>query len=186
MKLDRVDIRTTDQKVDISSTQAKLQMTSTQPKVKMEQPAAILEISTKAAKLQIDQSQAWRDMGLFTPLEAGKRAADAGMQAVKEGTARRAREGEQMMHIENGGNAIAQIAKSSLEIQPVRSGIEWIPSADAVKSTYVPGSIDIKITPQNVKYDVRLGEIHGQYTPGQVTGTTVQRASVTTTVIKGE
>lgn len=186
MKLDRVDVRTTDQKVEIHSTQPRLEMTSTNAQVNMEQPAATLEISTKAAKLQIDQSQAWRDMGLLTPLEAGKQAADKGMQAVKEGTMRRAREGEQMMHIENGGNTIAQIAKSKLEIQPVRSGIEWIPSEDAVKTTYVPGSIDIKITPQNVKYDVRLGEIHGQYTPGQVTGTTIQRASVKTTVIKGE
>lgn len=186
MKLDRVDIRTTDQKVDIHSTQAKLTMSSTKPQVKMEQPAATLEISTEAAKLQIDQSQAWRDMGLLTPLEAGDQAAQKGMQAVKEGTARRAREGEQMMHIENGGNAIAQIAKGKLGITPVRSAIKWIPSADAVKSTYVPGNVDIRITPHEVQYDVTLGDIQGQYTPGRVTGTTVQRASVETTVIKGE
>lgn len=186
MKLDRVNIRTTDQKVEIHSTHPKLRMTSTNPEVKIEQPAAILEISTEAAKLQIDQSQAWRDMGLLTPLEAGKQAADKGMQAVKEGTARRAREGDQMMHIENGGNAIAQIAKGNLGIAPVRSTIKWIPSVNAVKSTYVPGKLDIRITPQAVRYDVKLGDIQGQFTPGQVTGTTVQRASVETTVIKGE
>lgn len=186
MKLDRVDVRTTDQKVEIHSTQPRLEMTSTNAQVNIEQPAAILEISTKAAKLQIDQSQAWRDMGLLTPLEAGKQAAQKGMQAVKEGTARRAREGEQMMHIENGGNAIAQIAKGKLGIQPVRSAIKWIPSVNAVKTTYVPGDLNINITPQPVRYDVKIGDVQGQYTPGQVTGITVQRASVETNVIKGE
>lgn len=186
MKLDRVDIRTTDQKVEIHSTSPKLDLHSTNAQVNMEQPAAILEMSSQAAKLQIDQSQAWRDMGLLTPLEAGKQAAQKGMQAVKEGTARRAREGDQMMHIENGGDAIVQIAKSKLDIKPVRSAIKWIPSADAVKSTYIPGNLDIRITPQPVRYDVKIGDVQGNYTPGTVTGTTIQRASVETNVIKGE
>lgn len=186
MRIDRVQVHTTDQKVDIHSTQPKLTFSSTKPVVNMKQPAATLEISTEAAKLLIDQSQAWRDMGLLTPLEAGKQAAQKGMQAVAEGTARRAREGDQMMHIETGGDKIAQIAKGKLDIKPVRSTIKWIPSVDSVKSTFVPAKVDINITPHKPIIDVKLGDINGQYIPGTVTGTTVQRASVETTVIKGE
>lgn len=186
MKIDRVDIRTTDQKVEIHSTQPKLTMHSSNARVNIEQPAATLEISSEAAKLLIDQSQAWRDMGLFTPLEAGRNAAQKGLQDVAAGTARRAREGDQMMHIESGGNKVAQIAKGKLGIEPVRSAIKWIPSVDAVKSTYVAGRLDIHITQHAPRYDVTLGDIQGNFTPGTVTGTTVQRASVETTVIKGE
>ena len=186
MKLDRVDIRTTDQKVEIHSTQPRLRMHTTNAQVNIEQPAAILEMSSKAAKLLIDQSQAWRDMGLLTPMEAGDQAAQKGMQAVAAGTARRAREGDQMMHIENGGNAIARIAKNNLGIAPVRSMIKWIPSVNSVKTTYIPGRLDINITPQKPRFDVRIGDVSGQFTPGNVTGTTVQRASVETTVIKGD
>lgn len=186
MKIDRVQVHTTDQKVEIHSTHPKLEMSTTNAKVNIEQPAAKLEISTQAAKLLIDQSQAWRDMGLLTPMEAGDQAAQKGLQAVAAGTARRAREGDQMMHIETGGNKIAQIAKGKLGIQPVRSALKWIPSVDSVKSTYVPGKLDIKITPHAPRFDVTIGDVQGRYTPGTVTGTTVQRASVETNVIKGE
>jgi hypothetical protein len=186
MKIDRVQVHTTDQKVEIHSTHPKLEMSTTNAKVDIQQPAAILEMHTEPAKLLIDQSQAWRDMGLLTPMESVKDAAQKGMQKVAEGTKRRAREGDQMMHIETGGDKIAQIAKGKLGIQPVRSALKWIPSVDAVKSTYVAGRLDIKITPQAPRFDVTIGDVQGQYTPGTVTGTTVQRASVETNVIKGE
>lgn len=186
MRLDRVDIRTTDQKVEIHSTHPKLTMTSTDASVKIEQPAAILEMSSEAAKLMINQSQAWRDMGLFTPMEAADQAAQKGMQDIAAGTARRAREGDQMMEIAGGQNQLQAIAKNRAIPTPPQTGIKWIPSVNAVKSTYVPGKLDIKITPQQPKIDATLGNIQGQYTPGDVTGTIVQRASVETTVIKGE
>lgn len=186
MKLDRVDVRTTDQKVNIHSTQPKLELNSTEAKVDIEQPAATLEISTEAAKLLIDQSQARRDIGLISPKESIEQAAQEGMQAVKEGTERRAREGWKMMQISSHQNQIAAIAKSKIGIEPVRSTIKWIPSIGSVKSTYVPAKVDINITPHKPKIDATLGDVKGQYTPGDVTGTTVQRASVETTVIKGE
>lgn len=186
MKLDRVVVHTTNEKVDIHSTQAKLQMSSTDTKVNIEQPAAILEMHSEPAKINVDSSQAWRDMGLLTTKESIEQAAQKGMQAVKEGTARRAREGNQMMNIASGQNSIPAIAKGKLNIHPVQSGIKWIPSEDAVKLSYVPGKLDIHITPQQPKFDVKIGDVTGQYTPGNVIGTTVQKASVETNVIKGE
>jgi len=186
MKLDRVDIRTTDQKVEIHSTHPRLQMRTTNATVNIEQPAAILDMSSEAAKLMIDQSQAWRDMGLFTPMEAGDQAAQKGMQDIAAGTARRAREGDQMMNIAGGQNQLQAIAERVAQPPQPGIGIKWIPSINAVKMTYVPGKLDINITPQKPRFDVKIGDVTGQYTPGDVTGTTVQRASVKTTVIKGE
>lgn len=186
MKLDRVDIRTTDQKVEIHSTQPRLRMHTTNAQVNIEQPAAILEMSSKAAKLLIDQSQAWRDMGLLTPMEAGDQAAQQGLQDAAAGTARRAREGDQMMQISGGQNQLQAIAENIAQPPQPGLGIKWIPSVNAVKTTYVPGKLDINITPQKPRFDVRIGDVSGQFTPGNVTGTTVQRASVETTVIKGD
>lgn len=185
MKLDQIQIRTTDEKIDLNITSAQVQLQSTPVQVKIEQPAAILEIHSKAAKLLIDQSQAWRDLGLYTPLEAGKNIAKKGMQDVAAGIARRASEGNQLMQIENGGDALNAIAKQSQKPLHPQMAIKWAPSVGAVKIKYAPGLLDINITAQKPKFDVRLGDVSVQYTAGDVTGTRVQKADVETTVIKG-
>lgn len=185
MKLDQIQIHTTNEKINLNITSAQVQLHSTNAKVNIEQPAATVEIRSQAAKLLIDQSQAWRDLGLYTPLEAGKNIAKKGMQAAMSGVARRASEGNQLMQIENGGNALNAISKQSQKPLHPQMTIKWAPSVGAVKIKYVPGSLDVNISAQKPKFDVQLGDVAVQYTAGDVTGTRVQKADVETTVIKG-
>ena len=52
--------------------------------------------------------------------------AQFGKQSVMEGIARRAQEGQQLVQIENGGNAIAEIAKQNGTPPPAQLGIRFV------------------------------------------------------------
>lgn len=187
MKLDQIQIHTTDAKVDLHISDPVQHIEQPRAQQHIEQPAATLEIHSEAAKLFVDSSQAYRDLGLLTPKESVEQNAQKGKQKVMEGIARRASEGEQMMNIsKNAGNAIQQIAASKAIPAPPKMAITWKPSVGAVKIRYQAGNLDINIQRHEPKIDVKIGKVIHDYTPGNVTGTLVQRPSVKTTVIKAE
>lgn len=187
MKLDQIQIHTTDAKVDLHISDPVQHIEQPRAQQHIEQPAATLEIHSEAAKLFIDSSQAERDIGLLTPKESIEQAAQKGKQKVMEGIARRAGEGDRMMNIsKNSGNVIQQIAASKAIPAPPQMAITWKPSVGSVKIHYQAGSLDINIQRHKPKIDVKIGKVVHDYTPGDVTGTLVQRPSVKTTVIKAE
>lgn len=187
MKLDQIQIHTTDAKVDLHISDPVQHIEQPRAQQHIEQPAATLEIHSEAAKLFVNSSQAYRDLGLLTPKESVEQNAQKGKQKVMEGIARRASEGDQMMNIsKNAGNAIQQIAASKAIPAPPQMAITWKPSVGAVKIQYQAGSLDINIQRHKPKIDVKIGKVIHDYTPGDVTGTLVQRPSVKTTVIKAE
>lgn len=187
MKLDQVQIHTTDAKVDLQITKPIQHIEQPRAQQHIEQPAATLEIHSEAAKLFVDSSQAYRDLGLLTPKESVEQYAKKGKEKVMEGIVRRASEGDQMMNISNNaGNAIQQIAASKVFPAPPQMAITWKPSVGAVKIHYQAGSLDINIQQHKPKIDVQLGKVVHDYTPGDVTGDLVQRPSVETKVIKAK
>lgn len=187
MKLDQIQIHTTNAKVDLQITKPIQHIEQPRAQQHIEQPAATLEIHSKAAQLFVDSSQAYRDLGLLTPKESSEQYAQKGKQKLMEGIARRASEGDKMMDISiNAGNAIQQIAASKAIPAPPQMAITWKPSVGAVKIHYQAGSLDINIQRHEPKIDVKIGKVVHDYTPGDVTGTLVQRPSVKTTVIKAE
>lgn len=187
MKLDQIQINTTDAKVNLQITKPIQHIEQPRAQQHIEQPAATIEIHSEAAKLFVDSSQAYRELGLLTPKESVEQYAQKGKQKVMEGIARRANEGDQMMNISNNaGNAIQQIAASKVFPAPPQMAITWKPSVGAVKIRYQAGSLDINIQRHKPKIDVKIGKVIHDYTPGDVTGTLVQRPSVKTTVIKAE
>lgn len=187
MKLDQIQIRTTDAKIDFNITKPIQRIEQPRAQQQIEQPAATIEIQSEAAKLFIDSTQAYRDLGLLTPRESIEQNAENGKQASMEGIARRVSEGDQMMDISmNAGNAIQQIAASKAIPDSPQMAITWKPSVGAVKISYQAGSLDINIQPHNPKINVQVGKVVHDYTPGKVTGELVQRPSIDITVIKGE
>ena len=187
MKLDQIQIHTTDAKVDLHISDPVQHIEQPRAQQHIEQPAATLEIHSEAAKLFIDSSQAYRDLGLLTPKESVEQYAQKGKEKVMEGIARRASEGDQMMNIgKNSGNAIQQIAASKVFRAPPQMAITWKPSVGAVKIHYQAGNLDINIQPHKPRIDVKIGKVVHDYTPGDVTGILVQNPSVETTVIKAK
>jgi hypothetical protein len=151
-----------------------------QPKADLhiEQPPATITIDSKSARLTIDQSKAWSDMGLIGPLASTKKLAQEGRQALLEGIARRAQEGDQLMKIENGANAIAAIATGK-GLRPYKQlGIKFIPSVNSVDITYQPGYLNINIDTSKPIIEAKVNKPIHEYTPGNVYGYMIQYPSI--------
>lgn len=187
MKIDQIQIRTTDAKVDLNISKSAQYIKQPKANQTIEQPAATLEMHHTDAKLTVDSSQAYRDLGYFNNVEFAKNYAQAGESGVMEGIARRASEGEAMMNIsKNSGNAMPSIAQSFDTFEQQRLGIEWKPSVGAVKIKYHEGSLDINIQAHKAKINTVVNKPIIDYTPGKVSGTLIQREDVDISVKKGE
>ncbi|WP_243356007.1 DUF6470 family protein [Bacillus litorisediminis] len=137
--------------------------------VQIIQPKAELSIETKKGQLTIDQTKAWEDMKLYSPLRSIEVSAQKGKQAWLEGIARRAQEGEQLMKIENGTNAITDIAYQKVKPETLNFNIGWIPSHFSVKIHYEPGDVEIQAQPRKTEINVTPQKPIISYTSGDVT-----------------
>ncbi|WP_243299772.1 DUF6470 family protein [Bacillus litorisediminis] len=143
--------------------------------VQIRQPKAELSIETKNGQLTIDQTKAWEDMKLYSPLRSIEVFAQEGKQAWLEGIARRAQEGNQLMKIENGGDAIADIAYQKVKPETLNYNIGWIPSHFSVRIHYEPGNVEIHAQPREPEINVIPQKPIISYTPGDVSYQLVQQ-----------
>lgn len=182
MRLPQIQIRTTDIQMDLIIQKPVQRIEQPKADQTISQPPAKLEINTTRGELRIDSSQARRDVGIYPTGEMIARYAQEGKQAALQGIARRVREGNQIMEGAGKGQGrqiTQQIAKQNTG--PKRSGpynIKFIPSVGSVKINYTPGKTDIKITPGDLKINVKVNKPIHNYTPGKVTGVMVQRPRV--------
>ncbi|MFS0575536.1 DUF6470 family protein [Sporosarcina sp. 179-K 3D1 HS] len=144
----------------------------------IEQPAAILEMSTTRSQLSIDTTENRADIDMKSALRRGNENAQYGMQQVMEGIARRAQEGQQLVRIENGGNAMVDIAKQNTERPIAPLGIRFVGDRVKVKTHISPGTLDIQATSQKPVHDVQINKPIHNYTPGKVTGVMEQYPSI--------
>lgn len=178
MKIPKIQIQTTKAELGLTIQQPQQQIKQKQADVQIEQPAAILSIHTTQGELHIDSSQARRDLGIVNFVEFARNYAQEGQQGVMAGIARRAREGEIMMSIENGGNAIQSIIDSRTLPRQKKLGIKFIPSGDSVRTTYTPAKVDIQVQKNDPKIDVQINKPVHNYTPGNVKIDQIQNPSI--------
>ncbi len=131
------------------------QIQQPKPVQRIEQPKAEMNIKTTPGRLNIDQSQV-------------KEQANLAKQKAMEGIARRVRQGDELMRIENGGNPIKSqaIENSNRPYYPL--GIGWIPSYGSVKLHYEPAQVNIDVTPRKPIIDFQVQKPIHEYTPGKV------------------
>ncbi len=134
----------------------------------IEQPKADIQIETRPSKLTIDQTQAWKDMGFMGPLAASRENDQLGRQAVLEGIGRRASEGNQLMKIEHGGNAIESIAYNNAHPPMKEFNIGWIPSHGSVKIHYQPADVQVNVQANKPRITVDPQKPVHDYVPGRV------------------
>jgi len=175
MEIPKIQIQTTQAKLGLTIQQPNQKIQQQQAEMKIQQPAAELSIRTTEGKLYQDASQARRDIGMISSMEMTRNYAEKGKQAALAGVARRAREGDQLMSIEKGGNAIYSIIDSKTGPQNKKLGIKFIPSGDSVKNTYTPATVDIQVQKNDPKIDVQIHKPIHQYTPGNVNIDLIQK-----------
>ncbi len=145
------------------------------PLLKLHNEKPDLEISTNSSKLEIestppdlyiDQSVCYTS-GLHMNIdEFARYFAGKGRQACLEGTARRAREGERMVHIENPG-AFKEIIASRQKAWSDYPYLEMNP-APGPEIEFTVHPLQINYIPTELSIDVAPGYVENNFQPGDV------------------
>ncbi|MBM7570244.1 DUF6470 family protein [Aquibacillus albus] len=168
MQLPQIRLQSQMANIQINQTPAQQSIQQNNAIQTIKQPKADLDIQRTPSKLTIDQTQAWEDMDLKPISRRIEEAAQLGKQAVLKGIARRARQGDELMKIENNGNPIARQAKENGFDEPKQFNIGWIPSAGAVKIDYQPSSVEVNIQPRKPIIESTVQKPNIDYKPGEV------------------
>ncbi|SDM43214.1 hypothetical protein SAMN05518871_101204 [Psychrobacillus sp. OK028] len=178
MNIPKLQVQTTKAQIGLHTQKPVQQIEQPRVNLDIQQPKAIQTMETTKPQLTIDTEQARADLDLKSSAKRVSEVAQNAAQTALEGVGRRAEEGNQLMRIENGGNPIASQAKQRGR-QPYSSlSIKFIPSHGSVKVNFQPGSVDIKVEPQQVINNTTANKPIHNYTPGKVTVEMQQHASI--------
>lgn len=177
MNFPQVKITTRDAKIGLNTQNAKLTMTQPNADVSIQQPKADQNIKQHPPKLTIDQSNAWSNLGLKNVFERTRDTAQHANQVHHQGLARMAREGDELMRIESGGNPIASQAKRNsgwnFDYKP-----GGMPVHDLVSLNYEPGRAEINTQRQEPVIQATPRKPQLQYQRGNVSVQPEQYADV--------
>ncbi|HET7522321.1 MAG TPA: DUF6470 family protein [Bacillales bacterium] len=171
MELPRLRMDATYGKIGLRTQDAKLAIHQQKAKLTIRQPEAKLTIRTTPGKLNIDQSRAFAEAGLKSIFQLIDEFADSGHRKALEGIARRARQGDRLMQIENGGHAIAELGRINSSDPPLRFNIGWMPNSPfSVKFHYRPANVHIQWETHHPQIKAVPRPPQYAYTPGEVKG----------------
>lgn len=168
MKVPSIQMESRFGRINIEQTPAKIDIRQTNATQTIEQPKAEMNIKNSKGNMQIDQSQAWEERNLMSTIQLNKRHAQEGLSAIKEGVARRAEQGTQLIKIETGTNGIAEQAVKNGHRQFKQLGIKYVPSPFSVKINYKPGDLNIDIQPRKPIIDVQINKSELSFRRGNV------------------
>ncbi len=152
--------------LDIQKQDAYIGLRSNRPNIRIQQNQAdmhirqkhsgIIEISTTASQLFIDQTEAFADANLKSPLRVANEFWQKAQSTASQYVAQKAQEGEQLKHIENGQGAIAHIAKANSQLTKTEVGLGFMPtSMSQVKFDYQPSRVSLHAPYQEVEISVQ-------------------------------
>ncbi|WP_077614003.1 DUF6470 family protein [Caenibacillus caldisaponilyticus] len=172
-------------RIGIRTQRASLDPTFGHSEMSIRQPKAEMTIQRTQGKVMIDQTEAWHNLDLKSAIVRNREAAEAGREAVLEGIARRAEQGDELMRIEKPGNPIVKQAIENSE----RHGTYdtgHVPPALAVKINGQPGTLDIRWQTHRPEIEVTTVPPRFDYRPGSVTIYMIQYPALTIDVVGGK
>ena len=161
-----INISTVSGQIGIKTTNAKLLITQPPPFVELKQKHPKVIIDTEHVQVIIDQRQCFNDTGLMDFLTLTEDGVQRAKQAVFEGIARRAQEGDMLAAIESGMDAIAEIAYNN-SFESVDYNLAVMPISRP-KIDFKGGTVDIKVDEGYVSLHAVPNKPQGQYEPGRV------------------
>lgn len=170
--------------IGITTTPARQTIHQQDADLRIEQPLANMKMRTTEGRLTIDQTEAWEDMNLKSIFKTVRENAQKGHQAVMEGMAQAAAEGQEMINIQSGRNAFVEQAKRDTFKPPAEVNITWIPKPFSVKVHYQPGKTDIQFQERKPIIDARVNKPVISYAPGDVNVHLKQRNSLRIDLVK--
>lgn len=168
MELPQIRLQSQSAKIAIRTTPAELSIEKGKVEQSIQQPKADMQITTTPSKLTIDQSEAWAEMNMKGVARFTDDNNSFAMKEAMAGIARRARQGEQLMKIEDGGNPLASQAKENAEGPQKQFALGWIPSHGSVKIDYQPAKVNINVEARKPIIEATPVRPSVNYRPGSV------------------
>lgn len=169
----------------ITTTNARIGHWTENARLSIQQPRAEMNIETTPAKVEvnkdplqiiIDQREPFGEAGLKTYSALNAENAQRARQHVMEVIAQKVAEGDQLMRIEKGGKAIADISRNALP-GFADWNIGFIPQTPP-KIDWQGGTLDIQVEEGKVNIDVKVNPPVIEYTPGKVNYEMLQHNSI--------
>jgi pullulanase/glycogen debranching enzyme len=172
--------------IDISTVNAQIGISSTNPKIiinkignrniEIDNQKGDLEMSSKQVKLQIDNTESLAALNIKSTGRFISENAQAGMQSVLETIGRYAQQGDMLMDISKGSNALYQVAVQNENLKS--------PPADVMPLTlptisWQQNSLNINYTPDKVSINPdNLQQVDVSFERGNINIKLVQAAKV--------
>ncbi|MFZ0370834.1 MAG: DUF6470 family protein [Halobacillus sp.] len=150
MSVPKLQIQTTQAQLGIVSRPASQAIRQYKAQQTIEQPEADVSIHQRSGKLTIDQTKAWNNIGLKSIFTRTEETAEKAQQIWMDGISRTAKEGDELMRIENKGDPIAAHAaqNAQFDFSMIPGGR---PAFDLVDIQYEPAPASISIEPNHPK-----------------------------------
>ena len=161
----QINISTQPIRLDYTIQKAQLNLQSPPPKVQIETTAATLEIHQPGGELTIDTTPCRYSIGFKNNVDFARDNAALGRQAVMNGIARIAEEGNQYAQIESKSDAIADIAAGSFFSEVPGLTLAHI---DAPEIHYQANSVQFNATLGKINGTILPSTVQGDYQPGSV------------------
>lgn len=168
MNIPQIRIETKPFIMESSSTWHTLEIEQPHATIDIQQPKAEVTMQTTPSKLTIDQTQAWEDMGLKHIFRIIEEEAKKGFQDSKEGMARVASDGDELMKIENKYNVLSEISKRNGTRKTNEFTIGFIPSHFSVKINYEPSSVNMEVKVNKPNINSQANKVNITYLPGKL------------------
>lgn len=181
MQIPQLRVDQTFAELGLKQQQATMQMRQPMADLSLKQPLAELEIHISDSKLEIDQTEAFADANLKSPLRMASEWVSKAKQTALQSVAQKVQEGNRLMKIEHQkqGSVIPQIAKEK-SIEPPKSfKLGYMPSSPFhVKFNYTPSDVqvDAKVSKAVVKANTNEPIIH--FNKGDLSIYLRQKASI--------
>ncbi|OLO38092.1 hypothetical protein BTR23_11895 [Alkalihalophilus pseudofirmus] len=159
MNLPRLEISTTRSEIGLQTERPQLQLRQRPADLQIQQQYLDnLQISKKASMLYIDQTEAFADANLKSVFRFTKEFSQKAHQKALSYIQKQARQGDQLMKIENGNGAIGHIVAQNSQRKPKDINYGTIPKPFAVKINYDPGKTSIRVNRNTVDIQINRNE----------------------------
>lgn len=168
MNIPRVQIQQGYSQIGLETTKGQQSIEQPRPSLNMKQERGVLEMEQTMAGLEIDSRKAWSALGKSRFEEMTDRIAQSSLQISMYNIAEIARNGDRMMAFQEGGNVFAEIARDSIFKDRPRVELTGEPGYDNVDITFNPGQVHTEYTPGDVTFNPETFKPVVDYYPGKV------------------
>jgi hypothetical protein len=180
-----LEISQTYAKVGIERIPSRLEIRNQYATLELHSKQPMVNIKTELPKVEIDQYECFASSGLKGPIDLTREFAQKGYENVLQYIGKTAEDGDMLAAVENGGSAIASIAKRNVYEQhefgmvtmpstgpkiTVKGSLELDPERtseganNGVDGVYIPGELDIRYTPDKIRfYMEQYGSVNIKY-----------------------